>query len=188
MTKSRAVLIAACLSAAANRVGGEEPGKPKMDQAPKAPQQLGEAFKFFDGPWKCVTKFAEGAMGPGSPAVTVNTTVRFKKDLDGWFYRGDYEAPKTKSMPSIKGDLRISYQPGAQVFVMTSHDNTGAVEYATSPGFRGDSIAFTGEAYMMGQKMAVRETMTKRGKECSHTTEIDRGKGFEAVGEDSCKR
>ena len=44
-------------------------------------------------------------------------------------------------------------------------------------------------ATMMGQKVKMRETMSKKGdKEVEHTFEIDMGKGFQPMGTDSCKK
>ena len=49
-----------------------------------------------------------GAMGPGSPEMTAKSTVKFSKDLNGFFYRGDYEIKKQKGfdMP-MKGTFYI---------------------------------------------------------------------------------
>ena len=55
-------------------------------------------MKPFVGSWKCDTKFAAGAFGPGSPEVNAKSTVAFKKDMNGFFYRGDYEVKKQKGV------------------------------------------------------------------------------------------
>src|SRR5215470_2453029 len=52
--------------------------------APPKPSKELEAFmKPFEGSWKCDTKFAANAFGPGSPEVTAKSSVKFKKDFDG---------------------------------------------------------------------------------------------------------
>jgi hypothetical protein len=128
-------------------------------------------------------------MGPGSPEMAAKSTVKFKKAHGGFFSQGDYEMKKTKAMPGMKGTFMISYQPAAKLFVLTSSDDMGGVAYQTSPGFVGETITFTGEGYMMGQKMKVRETMTRKGpKGASHKFEADLGKGFQNMGEDECTR
>jgi Protein of unknown function (DUF1579) len=164
------------------------PGVQGAPDMPKPPPELEAAFKPLDGMWKCDSKFPAGALGPNSPETTAKTMVRFHKIERGFFYQGDYDMKKTKTTPGMKGSMLISYQPEAKTFVMTSHDDMGGAGLATSPGFSGDSIAFTGDAYMMGQKVKVRDTMTKGDKTLSHKMEVDMGKGFQLMGEDSCKR
>jgi hypothetical protein len=156
--------------------------------APKPPPELDAAFKFFDGMWKCETKMPAGSMGPGSPEMTSKSTVRFRKVMHGFYYQGEYELKKTKTTPGYKGSFLISYQPAAKLFVITSSDEMGGAEYATSLGFTGDTVTFLGEGYMMGQKMKIRETMTKNDKQAGHKYEVDMGKGFQPMGEDNCTR
>jgi len=125
-------------------------------------------------------------MGPGSPATKARTTIAFKKDFGGFFYRGDF-AMKAKT--AMKGSVFVGHQPASNLFTLSSVDSMGGVELATSPGFQGDTIQFTGEAFMMGQQMKVRDSITKAGpKEIVHKIEADSGKGFEPMGEDHCKR
>lgn len=158
-------------------------------EMPKPAPELDAAFKFFDGTWKCETKLPAGAMGPGSPELISKSVVKFKKSLNGFYYQGEYEMKKSKNAAGFKGVMYIGYQAGAKLYTITSSDDMGGAEYATSPGFAGDTIAFSGEGYMMGQKVKVRETMTKKGeKEAGHKFEVDMGKGFQSMGEDTCKR
>jgi hypothetical protein len=168
-------------------------GKPAPEEgaarpaAPKPSQEL-ETMKFLTGPWTCESSMPAGAMGPGSPATKARTTIVFKKDLGGFFYRGDF-AMKAKAGPPMKGSVFIGHQPASNLFTFSVVDSMGGVELSTSPGFQGDTIEFTGDAFMMGQKMKVRETITKAGpKEIVHKVEADSGKGFEPMGEDHCKR
>ena len=52
-----------------------------------------------------------------------------------------------------------------------------------------DSATFTEEGFMMGTKAKVRETMSKKGsKEITHKLEMDQGKGYQLVAEDTCKK
>ena len=85
-------------------------------------------MKPFEGSWKCDTKFAAGAFGPGSPEVMAKSTVKFKKDMDGFFYRGDYEMKKQKGvdMP-MKGIFFIGFDPGSQQIIVTGVDSTGGL-------------------------------------------------------------
>jgi hypothetical protein len=54
----------------------------------------------------------------------------------------------------------------------------------------GDTATYSGESRMMGMKMKTRETMgIKPGaKEAFHKLELDMGKGFAMMGEDTCKK
>jgi hypothetical protein len=168
-------------------------GAPPAAAAPVGPPQPSkelEAFmKPFEGSWKCETKFAANAMGPGSPETTAKSTVKFKRDLDGFFYRGDYEIKKQKgvNMP-LKGVFYIGWDPGQKQVVVTGMDNMGGAGFATGK-IEGDSAVYSGETYMMGMKVKTRETMTKKGdKEGYHKLEMDMGKGLMMFGEDTCKK
>lgn len=160
---------------------------PAQPAAPKPSPEL-ETMKFLTGPWTCESSMPAGAMGPGSPAMKMRTTISFKKDLGGFFYRGDFQS-KAKGAAAMKGSVFIGHQQASNLFTMSAQDSMGGVELATSPGFKGDTIEFTGDAFMMGRQMKVRETITKAGpKEIVHKIEADTGKGFEQMGEDHCKR
>jgi hypothetical protein len=186
---------------------GEKPGKPAepgakpaagpaaaapapaMPPPPKPPAELADNFKYFMGNWKCDTTFPAGAMGPGSPEVKGKSTVKFKKAVGGWYVQGDYNMAKTKTTPGMKGTFMISYHGVAKTFVMSGSDDMGSASLETSSGFSGETITFTGEGYMMGQKAKIRETMTRMPdtKGASHKYEVDMGKGFQVMGEDVCK-
>ena len=145
-------------------------------------------MKPFEGSWKCETKFAANAFGPGSPEVTAKSSVKFKKDFDGHFYRGEYEIKKQKGveMP-MKGIFYIGYDSGSNQVVVTGVDSTGGVGMGVGK-ITGDSVTYTGDQYSMGMKMKTRETMQMKGKEGYHKLEMDMGKGFMTFGEDTCKK
>jgi len=199
-----AALVSISLAAASPAASAQAPapaGKPAEKSAgkpaaeagaagPAAPKPSAEldAMKFLAGSWTCETSMPAGAMGPGSPASKASTTIAFRKDLGGFFYRGDFEM-KAKTSPAMKGSVFIGHQPASNLFTLSAVDSMGGAELATSPGFQGDTIEFTGDAFMMGQKMKVRETITKSGpKAMVHKIDADSGKGFEPLGEDHCKR
>jgi len=82
---------------------------------PKPSAELAAFMKPMEGSWKCETKFAAGAMGPGSPEVMAKSTVKFKKEYDGMFYRGEYEIKKQKGFDmAMKGQFFIGWDPGSQ--------------------------------------------------------------------------
>ena len=81
---------------------------------PKPSAELAAFMKPIEGSWKCDTKFAAGAFGPGSPEVMAKSTVKFKKEYDGMFYRGDYEIKKQKGVDmAMKGTFFIGWDPGS---------------------------------------------------------------------------
>ena len=146
-------------------------------------------MKPFEGSWKCETKFAANALGPGSPETTAKSSVKFKKDLDGFVYRGEWEIKKQKGieMP-IKGILYLGFDPGSMQVIATSDDNVGGIGMGAGK-ITGDSVTYTGEQYMMGMKIKSRETMSIKGpKEAFHKLEMDMGKGFMTFDEDTCKK
>jgi hypothetical protein len=169
---------------AAPPAAGQPPAGP-----PKPAKELEDFMKGFEGNWKCDTKMAPGSMGPGSPEMNVKTTVKFKKDLDGFFWRGDYEMKKQKGMPmNMKGILYVGYDPGSAQVTVSFMDSTGGVGFGTGK-IEGDKVTYVSDGYMMGAKVKTRETMSKPGpKEAMHTMEVDMGKGFQPMGTDTCKR
>ena len=153
---------------------------------PKPSPELDAAYKGMEGNWKCDTTFAPNAMGPGSPELKLKTTIKFKKELGGFWYRGDYETKKTKDFPGMQGTVYLG-QDGKQLLT-TSVDAMGGTASGTGIA-SGDTITFTSDGRMMGQKVKVRETLVKKGdKEVVHKFEVDMGKGFQPMGEDVCKK
>ena len=157
--------------------------------APPAPAPELVAFaKSLEGNWKCDTKFPAGGMGPGSPEMAAKSTVSIKKDLNGYWYKGSYEVKKTKTIPGMKANFFLGYDPGSKQMIMSGLDSMGGGSFEAGP-LVGDSFTVVGEGYMMGMKSKVRETMTKKSdKEVFHKFEVDMGKGFQSIGEDTCKK
>jgi Protein of unknown function (DUF1579) len=161
-------------------------GMPSGPPAPAA--ELDEFMKGFVGTWKCQTKMEAGSMGPGSPALTLPSTVKFKKDLNGFFYVGEYDMKKSKTFPGMRGVIYIGYDTGARKFTLVGVDSMGGVAME-SGAVEGDQLIATGETTMMGQKMKVREVMGMKGaKQAIHKFEMDMGKGLVPMGEDDCKK
>jgi hypothetical protein len=174
---------------AAAPTAAAKPAAPAAMAKPTPSKELEAFMKPYEGSWKCDTKFNAGAFGPGSPEMNVKSTVKFKKDLDGFAYKGEYEIKKQKGfdMP-MKGVLYIGYDPGSMQVVATSVDNMGGIGMGAGK-IVADVLTYTSEQYMMGMKMKSRDTMSSKGpKEIDHKMEIDTGKGFLAAGEDSCKK
>jgi hypothetical protein len=162
---------------------------PAAPPAPPAPAPELVAFaKSLEGNWKCETKYPAGGMGPGSPEAAAKSTVSIKKDLNGYWYKGLYEVKKSKTVPGMKANFFLGFDPGSKQMIMSGLDSMGGGSFESGP-LQGDSFTAVGEGYMMGMKSKVRETMTKKSdKEVFHKFEVDMGKGFQSMGEDTCKK
>jgi hypothetical protein len=156
---------------------------------PKPAPEVDALFKGWEGNWKCDTTFAANSMGPGSPETKTKSEVKIKKDLGGFWYRGDYKIKKTKTMPGMEGVFMLGYDAGAKSAVSVSYDAMGGYAVETSPDATADKLVLVGDGHMMGMKVKLRETMTKKGdKEVEHTFDVDMGKGFAPMGVDACKK
>lgn len=154
-----------------------------------APSKDLEAFmKGFEGHWHCDTKFAAGSMGPGSPEMAAKTTVKIKKEFGGMSWHGEYSLPKSKTMPAMSGVFQIAHDSGSNQATIIGYDSMGSSFLGTGP-ISGESVTFVEDGFMMGAKTKIRETMAKKSpKEVSHIYEVDMGRGFQPMGEDSCKK
>lgn len=176
---------AAAPAAAAAKPAAAAPATPQM---PTPSKELEAFMKGFEGSWKCDTKFAAGSMGPGSPEVSGKTAVKIKKDFGGFSWHGEFKLEKSKTMPAMSGVFQVGFDSGSKQATFLSYDSVGSALMGAGP-ISGDSATFTEEGYMMGMKAKVRETMTKKSaKEITHKLEIDQGKGFQPMAEDTCKK
>jgi Protein of unknown function (DUF1579) len=156
--------------------------------APAPSKELAAFMKGFEGSWKCDTKFAAGAMGPGSPESSSKSTVKFKKEYGGFSWHGEYSIAKSKTMPGMSGEMQLAFDPGSNQITSVGHDSMGGATFGAGP-ISGDTAVINEDGYMMGMKVKLRDTMTKKGpKEVYHKFEVDMGKGLQVVGEDSCKK
>jgi hypothetical protein len=178
--------------------GGMPPGHMKKEggampeggaaMAMPKPSPEWEAFmKGMDGNWKCESTMPAGSMGPGSPEMKMQTTAKVKKDLGGFFLVGNYEVKNTKTVPGMKGTFAMG-APDGKTLVSTNMDSMGNASFTSGPlGPEGGTT--TGDGYMMGTKVKLRETVQKKGdKEMNHKVEVDAGKGFMVAVEDNCKK
>ena len=158
-------------------------------EAPKPSPEIDALYKPWEGNWKCETTFNAGAMGPGSPEVKAKTEVKIKKELGGFWYRGEYKVKKTKGTPGMEGVFMLGYDTGSKSAVSLNYDGLGGYALSRAPGATSASLVLSGETHMMGMTMKSRETMTKKSdKEMEHAFEVDMGKGFQPMGVDVCKK
>ncbi len=181
------MLFATTAARAEEKAAAAKPAASPAPPAPTPPADLAAFMKGFEGNWKCDTKFAADAFGPGSPEMTAKSTVKIKKDLSGFWWQGQYELKKTKTMPGFKGYFFIGYDPAAKQALITSVDSMGGLTTG-SGAITGDSVTFNEDGTMGGMKIKSRETMEKKDKMAFHKFEVDFGKGLQLMGEDSCKK
>jgi hypothetical protein len=159
---------------------------------PPAPSpELDTLYKGYAGNWKCETTFPAEALGPGSPEQKATSMVKIQKDKDlgGFWYRGEYQVKKTKTFPGLRAGFALGYDAASKTALFMAADSMGGNVNASGSGATGDSVTFTGEGFMMGQKVKYRETMTHRSdKEVEHKSELDTGKGFQLFADDVCKK
>ncbi len=159
---------------------------PMPPPGPPMPSKELDAFmKPFEGSWKCEATFPAGTMGPTE--IKAKGTVKFKKDMGGFFWKGDYQLTKQKGVPPMAVQFWIGHDQGSGQLTFTSVDSMGGtVMEAGKP--EADSVTTIGEGYMMGHKVKIKETMWHKDKTGGHTAEMDMGKGWMSMGKDECKR
>lgn len=186
-----ALLVVAVPALAEDKKPAAAPALEQAAMQMPAPSKEFEALmKKFEGDWKCDSKMPAGSMGPGTPEMTTKTIVKIskEKDMNGMWYRGMYNMPKTKSMPGMNGTFMMGWEPGTKQVLVSSFDSMGGASLGTGTA-SADTLTYASEGFMMGQKAKLRETMTfTDAKTAFHKIEADMGKGFQPMGEDSCKK
>jgi uncharacterized protein DUF1579 len=152
---------------------------------PKPPAEL-DGIKWLEGNWHCDGKAPAGPMGPEH---AYKSTMRIKRELDGFWYVGEYEQRKAKDNPmAIKARSFMGFDPVAKKVITFGVDSVGgALQLAGA--IEGDKIASEGEGSMGGQKIGFKETFSKTGdRALTWHGEVRVGKDWVIVGDDTCKR
>ena len=127
------------------------------EAAPQPPAEMAN-LAVFSGTWSCAGTTSPSPMGP---AGKITSKVEGNDELGG-FWRSGTVTMTGEGMPgAMKGVFRMTYDPGAKQYVLLWADSMGAWSQATSPGWEGDKIVFTGEGTMGGQKMTTRDSFAK---------------------------
>jgi Protein of unknown function (DUF1579) len=160
-----------------------QPGPPPG--APKPPGEL-DQLKWMEGNWRCEGKAPAGPMGPEHP---YKSTMRVKRDLDGFWYTSEYEQKKSKENPvAIKARSFIGFDPVAKKVVSVGVDNMGGALQLTGT-IEGDKVSNLGEGSVGGQKVGFKEVISKTGdRGLTWHGELRLGKDWQVVGDDVCKR
>jgi len=165
-----------------------EGGKPEGDMAmqmPKPATEL-EQLKALEGNWNCKGKYHASPMGPEKQNVV--STMKVKRDLDGFFYVIRFEEKGSKEHKTPwKSEEVWGHQGGT--FTRSLFDNFGGSGQLTSAGWEGDKMVWTGETMGMGGKMPTRQTFTRKGKELHYLVEFGgQGGSFAPAIEQTCKK
>src|SRR5262249_46635887 len=113
--------------------------------APKPAPEMAQ-LKPFEGNWSCRR---EGPAGPLGPGQKTKSTVKSHTGMGGFWQVGTV----TMAAPPMEGSFHITYDAGQKKYVMLWVDTMGGYAQQTSNGWEGDTMVFTGEGNMMGQKM-----------------------------------
>jgi hypothetical protein len=169
------------------------PSKPAPTKAAPPAQNLPskelEAFmKGMEGNWKCDTKFAVGALGPGSRPLSAKTDITIRKEPGGFSWHGDFKLAKTAITAATSGMFLIGYAASIKQATFLSYDSVGTAMMGTG-ALAGDSVTFAEEGFLKGAKVKVRETLAVKGpKKLFHKVEIDQGNGYQTMAEDTCSK
>lgn len=153
---------------------------------PKPAPELANA-KYFVGTWTCN---GESPASPFGPAHKTQSTLTLKSDLDGFWIAGTAVEKKTASNTQpVKGMLHIGYDSSAKQYVVLWLDNFGSWSTETSPGWEGDTITFSGDQMIMGEKTPVKDTFVKKGpNNFNHKFEMSTKGETQTLVEETCKK
>jgi len=162
---------------------------PSAPPPPNLPSKELEAFmRGFEGKWKCETKFPAGSMGPGSLPMTAKTDIAIKKEFDGFSWHGEFKLEKTITTSATSGVFQIGYAAGAKQTTFLSYDSMGSAMMGAG-ALAGDAVTFNEEGFLKGVKVKVRETLAKKGpRKIHHKFEVEQGKSYQLMAEDTCTK
>jgi hypothetical protein len=156
--------------------------------APPKPAAEMDQLKFFVGKWKCDGKmFASPIYGPEH---AFKAAAEAKVDGGGHWQAFTYEWKKAKDHPSLKIHGTWGWDAGNKRFVRAAADDMGTWDSATSPGFQGDKLVWTGELSGPMGKMPFHHTFTKKSdKEWVGAFEVKTPDGkWAPMDETTCKK
>jgi uncharacterized protein DUF1579 len=170
--------ILVLLVAASSALAQEGPPKPAPEMA---------NLKFYVGSWSCT---GNSPAGPFGPAHKTQSTVNIKPDLDGFWYDGMMMEMKTASNPHpVRGMLHLGYDTTAKQYVTVWLDNFGSWATEMSQGWEGDTMTWTGDQNVMGEKASARDVFTKKGNnQFTHRFELTMKGQSNLIVDETCKR
>jgi len=154
--------------------------------APKPAPEMAQV-KYFAGSWTCS---GDAPASPYGPAHKTQSTLMLKLDLDGFWYGGMLTEMKTASNKHpVKGVLHLTYDASAKQYVLVWLDNFGSWATETSPGWQGDTMVWTGDQMVMGEKATARDTFVKKSdREYTHKFELEMKGQWGTIVDETCKK
>ena len=177
------VLLLSLLSASAMAEEKAKAGAPPP--APKPPAQL-DQLKSFLGNWKCAGKQMATPMYGPEHAITGSASS--KLEVDGFWQQITYEEKKSKEHPGLRLVGLWGYDLGGKRFIRAFGSSMGGWDSATSVGFNGDKMVWTGDLSSPAGRMPFRQTFTKKGdKEWSFRLELNPQGSWIPLSDVTCK-
>jgi len=176
--RNRIFPLLACAAAAA--FGQDNPPQPR----PRPPAELAE-LKPFLASTSCAGETEASAVGPAHP--TLGQAVG-SMSQSGFWLQLRYVEKKTKDNPlATSSEERWSYDPGLKKYVALLWDSFGGYGTGTSPGWEGDTLTWTGEVSMNGQKLPYRQTFTRAKGAMTETWEMQSNGAWAKLTSGTCK-
>lgn len=165
-------------------------GSLALAQTPSGPPRPAPEManlKYFVGSWSCS---GDAPASPFGPAHKSQSSLTLKSDLDGFWYAGTAAETKTASNKQpVRGVLHMGYDTSAKKYVFLWVDNFGSWATETSPGWQGDTMAWTGDQAVMGEKATARDTFVKKGdREYTHKFELTMKGQTSTILDETCKK
>ena len=84
--------------------------------------------------------------------------------------------------------FQIGYAAGTKQATFLSYDSVGSAMMGAGT-LAGDVVTFNEEGFLKGVKFKVRETLAKKGpRKIHHKFEVEQGKSYQLVAEDTCTK
>lgn len=89
----------------------------------------------------------------------------------------------------VKGMLHLTYDASAKQYVLVWLDNFGSWATEASPGWQGDTMVWTGDQMVMGEKATARDTFVKKSDhEYTHKFELNMKGQWGTIVDETCKK
>lgn len=156
-----------------------------LAQAPKPAPEMSQ-LKYFSGSWTCS---GDAPASPFGPAHKTETSMMLKLDLDGFWYDGMVSEKKTASNTQpMKGMVHLGYDATGKKYAMVWVDNFGTWATEMSTGWQGDTMVWTGDQMVMGEKTGSRDTFVKKSdNEYTHKFELNMKGQWSPIVDETCR-
>jgi hypothetical protein len=158
MNRNRIAVVALSVGISLSPALAAEQAPASAGPPKPAPEMSG--LEIFLGKVSCSGQQNDSPFGPAHPLQTVSIGTLM---LDGFRLTMDWSQQRTKENPNpLHGIFDVGYDPAAKRYFSYWGDAFGGWGPATSPGWRGDALVFTGELNVNGQKLGARDTFVKK--------------------------